>query len=31
MPQVWRMSDLIWRPIDDVLAELESHKCAACL
>ena len=25
--QVWRISDMIWRPIDEVLAELEQHRC----
>ena len=24
--QVWRISDMIWRPIDEVLAELEQHR-----
>ncbi|EIE23954.1 WD40 repeat-like protein [Coccomyxa subellipsoidea C-169] len=24
--QVWRISDLIWRPIDEVLRELEEHR-----
>jgi histone-binding protein RBBP4 len=24
--QAWRISDLIWRPIDDVLTELEEHR-----
>ena len=24
--QVWRISDMIWRPIDVVLAELEQHR-----
>ena len=24
--QVWRIADMIWRPIDEVLAELEQHR-----
>lgn len=27
--QVWRICDLIWRPIDEVLKELEEHRWAA--
>lgn len=27
--QVWRISDLIWRPIDEVLKDLEEHRCAS--
>lgn len=26
--QVWRISDMIWRPIDEVLAELDQHRWA---
>ena len=29
--QVWRISDMIWRPIDEVLAELEQHRWATRL
>lgn len=29
--QIWRISDLIWRPIDEVLRELEEHRCVPAL
>jgi hypothetical protein len=25
-PQIWRLNDLLYRPEDEVLAELEAHK-----
>lgn len=25
--QLWRINDMIWRPEDEVLAEMEEHRC----
>ena len=29
--QIWRMNDLVWRDEEEVVAELEKHRCVASM